>query len=262
MSLVYIHLNRLIKKYDLDVIFLAGPGHGAPASDLECLSGRRVLGDLSRQDFRRRRRPAAVCSSSSPSPAGSAAIARRRRPVRFMKAENWAIRCRTPMAQRSIIPIYRHGHGRRRRSRDRAARDGVALNKFLNPVRDGAVLPVLHLNGYKITNPTILSRISHEELELLFHGYGYDPYFVEGSDPETMHQAMAATLEHCVQEIRRIQQEARADASGPRRPRWPMIILRSPKGGPVRRRSTDTKSKGSGARTRCRSPRCTRSPRI
>jgi xylulose-5-phosphate/fructose-6-phosphate phosphoketolase len=103
-------------------------------------------------------------------------------------------------------------------------------NKFLNPARDGAVLPVLHLNGYKIANPTILSRISHEELESLFYGYGYEPYFVEGSDPETMHQAMAATLEHCVQEIRRIQKEARADASATKRPRWPMIILRSPKG--------------------------------
>ena len=102
-------------------------------------------------------------------------------------------------------------------------------NKFLNPITDGAVLPVLHLNGYKINNPTILARISHDELKALFVGYGYTPYFVEGSDPESMHQAMAATLEHCVLEIRNIQQEARQSGKA-FRPRWPVIILRSPKG--------------------------------
>jgi xylulose-5-phosphate/fructose-6-phosphate phosphoketolase len=104
-------------------------------------------------------------------------------------------------------------------------------NKFLNPRRDGAVLPVLHLNGYKINNPTVLARISHEELEALFLGYGWSPLFVEGDDPELMHQAMAAALEHCVMEIHRIQEEARGStASAPERPRWPMIVLRSPKG--------------------------------
>jgi xylulose-5-phosphate/fructose-6-phosphate phosphoketolase len=103
-------------------------------------------------------------------------------------------------------------------------------NKFLNPARDGAVLPVLHLNGYKIANPTIFARIPHEELEHLFRGYGYEPYFVEGSDPPNMHQAMAATLEHCIREIRHIQQEARKTESDFKRPRWPMVILRSPKG--------------------------------
>ena len=102
-------------------------------------------------------------------------------------------------------------------------------NKFLNPVVDGAVLPVLHLNGYKINNPTVLARISHEELEALFVGYGYTPYFVEGSDPQSMHQAMAATMEHCVLEIRKIQDEARRTGRAVR-PRWPMIVLRSPKG--------------------------------
>jgi xylulose-5-phosphate/fructose-6-phosphate phosphoketolase len=102
-------------------------------------------------------------------------------------------------------------------------------NKFLNPVSDGAVLPVLHLNGYKINNPTILARISHEELRALFIGYGYTPYFVEGSDPKTMHRAMAATLEHCILEIRKLQQEARQSGKV-FRPRWPMVILRSPKG--------------------------------
>ncbi len=103
------------------------------------------------------------------------------------------------------------------------------VNKFLSPVRDGAVLPILHLNGYKINNPTLLARISHEELESLLRGYGWAPYFVEGSDHESMHQAMAATTEFCVTEIRRIQREAR-EKGVPERPRWPMIVLRSPKG--------------------------------
>ncbi|MBV8578402.1 MAG: phosphoketolase family protein, partial [Acetobacteraceae bacterium] len=102
-------------------------------------------------------------------------------------------------------------------------------NKFINPVRDGAVLPILNLNGYKIANPTILARISHEELEDFFRGYGYTPYFVEGSDPETMHQRMAATLDEVIAKIRTIQQEARANGTVTR-PRWPMIVLRSPKG--------------------------------
>ena len=103
------------------------------------------------------------------------------------------------------------------------------INKFLNPIRDGAVLPILHLNGYKINNPTLLARISHEEVENLFQGYGWTPYFVEGSDPDSMHQAMAATVEHCVSEIRKYQQEARTPGVA-KRPRWPMIVLRTPKG--------------------------------
>ena len=102
-------------------------------------------------------------------------------------------------------------------------------NKFLNPARDGAVLPILHLNGYKIANPTILSRISHEELENLFLGYGYKPYFVEGSDPEAMHQQMAATMEDIIAEIKSIQEDARV-MGHTGRPQWPMLILRSPKG--------------------------------
>ncbi|HZA23125.1 MAG TPA: phosphoketolase family protein, partial [Dehalococcoidia bacterium] len=103
-------------------------------------------------------------------------------------------------------------------------------NKFLNPVTDGAVLPILHLNGYKIANPTILARIPREELEQLFHGYGYRPYFVEGDAPEPMHQLMAATLDEVVAEIQRIQTDAHTRGFRERRPRWPMIVLRTPKG--------------------------------
>ena len=101
-------------------------------------------------------------------------------------------------------------------------------NKFLNPATDGAVLPILHLNGYKIANPTVLARISHEELDQLFRGYGYTPYFVEGDDPETMHQLMAATLDTVIGEIQRIKSAARNGSQ--ERPRWPMIVLRTPKG--------------------------------
>ena len=107
-------------------------------------------------------------------------------------------------------------------------------NKFLNPVTDGAVLPILHLNGYKIANPTVFARISHEELNSLFIGYGYKPYYVEGSDPDVMHPSMAATLDQAVAEIKAIQEKARSrrdDGNGsPERPRWPIIILRTPKG--------------------------------
>jgi xylulose-5-phosphate/fructose-6-phosphate phosphoketolase len=103
------------------------------------------------------------------------------------------------------------------------------ISKFLNPIRDGAVLPILHLNGYKINNPTLLARVSHEEVENLFRGYGWTPYFVEGSDPESMHQAMAVTLDQCVTDIRKVQNETRTSGT-PVRPRWPMIVLRTPKG--------------------------------
>jgi xylulose-5-phosphate/fructose-6-phosphate phosphoketolase len=115
--------------------------------------------------------------------------------------------------------------------------------KFLNPIRDGAVLPILHLNGYKINNPTVLSRICHDELEALFRGYGWTPYFVEGDDPATMHSLMAATMEHCVNEIRDMQNEARSSGD-PGRPRWPMIVLRSPKGWTGPKGANDHKIEG------------------
>jgi xylulose-5-phosphate/fructose-6-phosphate phosphoketolase len=128
-------------------------------------------------------------------------------------------------------------------------------NKFVNPIRDGAVLPILNLNGYKIANPTILTRISHDRLEALFHGYGYKPYFVEGDDPETMHQQMAATLDTAIGEIRRIQSEARQSGKATL-PSWPMIVLRTPKGWRERRRSTATRPGARGAPTKCRSRTC------
>ena len=147
-----------------------------------------------------------------------------------MRAVSWATASRTPTGRSTINPdlitLVMVGDGE---SETGPLATSWHSNKFLNPITDGAVLPVLHLNGYKINNPTLLARISHEELEALFVGYGYTPYFVEGSDPRSMHQAMAATLEHCVLEIRKIQEEARRTGKA-FRPRWPMIILRSPKG--------------------------------
>jgi xylulose-5-phosphate/fructose-6-phosphate phosphoketolase len=125
-------------------------------------------------------------------------------------------------------------------------------NKFLDPITDGAVLPILHLNGYKISNPTVLARIEHEELEQFFRGCGWTPYFVEGDEPEKMHELMAATLEKAIEEIRRIKENAR-NKNDTMRPRWPMIVLRSPKGWTDRRKWMACKSRALSGRTRCRS---------
>ena len=229
MSLVYIHLNRLIKKYDLDVIFLAGPGHGAPAlisnvylegAYSEIYSEISEDADGMRRLFKQFSFPGGIGSHCTPETPGSIHEGGE---LGYSVSHAYGAVFDNP----DLIAMVMVGDGE---AETGPLATAWHSNKFLNPARDGAVLPVLHLNGYKIANPTILSRISHEELESLFVGYGYDPYFVEGSDPDTMHQAMAATLDHCVQEIRRIQQEARANPSGVKRPRWPMIVLRSPKG--------------------------------
>ena len=138
-------------------------------------------------------------------------------------------------------------------------------NKFLNPVSDGAVLPILHLNGYKISNPTLLARITREELEQLLRGYGWTPYFVEGHEPAPMHQAMAAALDAAVEQIARIQQDARVGGNVVVRPRWPMIVLSSPKGwtGPADRRRPANRrdvpfASGADLRSRRRIPNTSR----
>jgi xylulose-5-phosphate/fructose-6-phosphate phosphoketolase len=230
-TFTWVHLNRLIQKYDLDMIYVAGPGHGAPAT----LSNSYLEGVYSE-----------VYPEMSQDTAGL---------QRFLKQFSFpggiGSHC-TPETPGSIHEggelgySLSHGFGAVFDNPDLIATvvvgDGEAetgplatswhSNKFLNPVTDGAVLPVLHLNGYKIANPTILARIPHEELESLLIGYGWQPYFVEGDDPRQMHPKMAAVLEHCVLTIRSIQQQARsapADQPVPR-PRWPMVVLRSPKG--------------------------------
>jgi len=229
MSLTYIHLNRLIKKYDLNVIFLAGPGHGAPALISNVyLEGAysEIYSDVSedaeglRRLFKQFSFPGGIGSHCTPETPGSIHEGGE---LGYSVSHAYGAAFDNP----DLIVTVMVGDGE---SETGPLATAWHSNKFLNPARDGAVLPVLHLNGYKIANPTILARIPHEELEQLFRGYGYEPYFVEGSDPPSMHQAMAATLEDCVREIRRIQQEARKSGSDAKRPKWPVVILRSPKG--------------------------------
>jgi xylulose-5-phosphate/fructose-6-phosphate phosphoketolase len=228
LAFIYIHLNRLIKKHDLDVIYLAGPGHGAPGilgpvylegSYSEIYTDKSEDEQGMHEFFKQFSFPGGIGSHCTPETPGS---------IHEGGELGYVLShaCGAAFDNPDLIVTAVVGDGE---AETAALATSWHINKFLNPVRDGAVLPILHLNGYKINNPTVLSRISHEELEDLFRGYGWTPYFVEGSDPETMHQAMAATLEHCVSEIRKHQQAARKKGVA-ERPRWPMIVLRSPKG--------------------------------
>ncbi len=228
LSFAYIHINRLINKYDLDTIFLAGPGHGAPGilgpaylegtySEVYPNKGEDEEG--LRQFFKEFSFPGGVGSHCTPEMPGSIHEGGE---LGYSISHAFGAAYDNP----DLLVTVMVGDGE---SETGPLATSWHSNKFLNPIRDGAVLPILHLNGYKINNPSILSRISHEELDNLFKGYGWKPYFVEGNDPATMHQAMAATLETCLAEIQHIQQEAR-NSGKPLRPRWPMIVLRSPKG--------------------------------
>jgi xylulose-5-phosphate/fructose-6-phosphate phosphoketolase len=227
-SFTYIHLNRLINKYDLNAIFISGPGHGAPA----ILSNDYLEGTYSeiypemtedaagmQRFFKQFSFPGGIGSHSTPETPGSIHEGGE---LGYSVSHAFG----TVYDHPDLITLCMVGDGE---SETGPLATSWHSNKFLNPITDGAVIPVLHLNGYKINNPTLLARISHEELESLFVGYGYTPLFVEGSDPRSMHQAMAATLEHCVLEIRKFQDEARSSGKA-FRPRWPMVILRSPKG--------------------------------
>jgi xylulose-5-phosphate/fructose-6-phosphate phosphoketolase len=229
LSFVWVHLNRLIVKDDLDVIFVAGPGHGAPG----------VLGPTYLEG---------TYSEIYPDKSMDAEGLQR-----FMKQFSFPGHIGSHVTPETPGSIHEggelgyslsHAYGAAFDNPDLIVAcvvgDGEAetgplatawhSNKFLNPARDGAVLPILNLNGYKIANPTILARISHDELESLFVGYGYKPYFVEGGDPQSMHQKMAETLERAVDDIRALQKAARQSPDAAERPRWPMIVLRAPKG--------------------------------
>ncbi|HEX3684641.1 MAG TPA: phosphoketolase family protein [Bryobacteraceae bacterium] len=228
MSFVYVHLNRLIKKYDLNVIFLAGPGHGAPAVLSNAyLEGTysEIYADNSEDEaglchfFRQFSFPGGIGSHCTPETPGSIHEGGE---LGYSVSHAFG----SVLDHPDLISAVMVGDGE---AETGPLATAWHSNKFLNPIRDGAVLPILHLNGYKINNPTILARISHQELEHLFRGYGYEPYFVEGSERESMHQAVAATLEHCIQQIRAIQEEARRTGAA-KRPRWPMVVLRTPKG--------------------------------
>jgi xylulose-5-phosphate/fructose-6-phosphate phosphoketolase len=228
LSFVWMHMNRMINRYDLDVVFVAGPGHGAPGvlgpaylegtySEIYPDKSEDVEG--MRKFFKQFSFPGHIGSHVTPETPGSihegGELGYSLSHAYGMAFDNpdLIVACVVGDGEAETGPLATAWHS----------------NKFLNPARDGAVLPILNLNGYKIANPTVLSRISHEELESLFVGYGYKPYFVEGSDPSEMHQKMAATLEEVIGEIRAHQEQAR-QSNAPVRPRWPMIVLRSPKG--------------------------------
>ena len=228
LAFTYLHFMRLIKKCDLDMIFLAGPGHGAPGVlGPVYLEGRysEIYPDKSedevglREFFKQFSFPGGIGSHCTPETPGS---------IHEGGELGYVLShaCGTAFDNPALITIAVVGDGE---SETGPLATSWHINKFLNPIRDGAVLPVLHLNGYKINNPTLLARISHDELDSLFRGYGWVPYFVEGSEPDSMHQAMAATTEHCVEEIRSVQYQARTSGTATR-VRWPMIVLRTPKG--------------------------------
>ncbi len=228
LSFAYVHLNRVIKKNDLNIIFLAGPGHGAPGVLAPVyLEGTysQVYPDKSEDQrgmlsfFKQFSFPGGIGSHCTPETPGSIHEGGE---LGYSVSHAFGAVFDNP----DLIAAVMVGDGE---SETGPLATSWHSNKFLNPARDGVVLPILHLNGYKINNPTILARIDHKELEELFYGYGYTPYFVEGSDTKSMHQAMAATLDRCISEIKQFQKEARENNSA-ERPRYPMIILRSPKG--------------------------------
>jgi xylulose-5-phosphate/fructose-6-phosphate phosphoketolase len=228
LSFTYIHCNRLIKKYDLDMVFMAGPGHGAPG----------VLGPVylegtyseiypdkcedetgMQRFFKQFSFPGHIGSHVTPETPGSIHEGGE---LGYSLSHAFGSILDNP----ELITCCVVGDGE---AETGPLATAWHSNKYINPARDGAVLPVLNLNGYKIANPTILARISREELEALFTGYGYTPHIVEGSDPAEMHQKMAAVMEDCVLKIKEIQRDARVHGNV-YRPRWPMIILRTPKG--------------------------------
>jgi len=228
LSFMYAHLNRLIRRHDLDAIFLAGPGHGAPGvlapvwlegtyGEVYPQKGEDL--DGMRRFFLEFSFPGGIGSHCTPETPGSIHEGGE---LGYSLAHAFGAAFDNP----DLLVAVAVGDGEAETGPLATAWHST---KFLNPARDGAVLPILHLNGYKINNPAVLARISHEELEALFRGYGWTPYFVEGDDPMTMHRQMAATLEDCLRDIRRIQYTARKGGE-PARGRWPMIVLKSPKG--------------------------------
>ena len=230
-SFIWVHMNRLIKKYDLNTIYLSGPGHGAPATLSNCyLEGvySEVYPDKGQDEaglqkfFKQFSFPGGIGSHCTPETPGSIHEGGE---LGYSLSHGFGAAFDNP----DLIVTVAVGDGE---SETGPLATSWHSNKLLNPVRDGAVLPILHLNGYKIANPTILARIPADELDMLFKGLGWKPYVVEGNDPDTMHAKMAEVLEGCVLEIRAIQEKARnaSSAKAAERPKWPMIILRTPKG--------------------------------
>ncbi|HZR04153.1 MAG TPA: phosphoketolase family protein [Burkholderiales bacterium] len=228
LSFIYTHLNRVIRRDDLDMIFIAGPGHGAPGVWAPVYLERtcsEVYPDKSQDEagmtrlFREFSFPGHLGSHMTPEVPGSIHEGGE---LGYSLAHAFGAAFDNP----DLIVACVVGDGE---AETGALATSWHSNKFLNPRRDGVVLPILHLNGYKIANPTLLARIGHDELDALLRGYGYEPHYVEGDEPAPMHQTMAQTLDRVIASIRSIQQQARASDTV-RRPRWPMIVLRSPKG--------------------------------
>jgi xylulose-5-phosphate/fructose-6-phosphate phosphoketolase len=228
LNFVYVHLNRVIKARDVNVIYVTGPGHGGPALVANTyLEGTytELYPDVSQDEagmkkfFTQFSFPGGIPSHAAAQTPGSINEGGE---LGYSLAHAYGAAFDNP----DLVVACVVGDGE---AETGALATSWHSNKFLNPARDGAVLPILHLNGYKIAGPTVLARIPREELEALFVGYGYEVYFVEGDDPKTMHQAMAATLDAASSAIDRIQREARENGFRSR-PRWPMIVLRSPKG--------------------------------
>jgi xylulose-5-phosphate/fructose-6-phosphate phosphoketolase len=228
LNFMYVHLNRVIAEHDLDMIFVCGPGHGGPAVVANTYlegSYTDVYHEISedvdglRQLFKRFSFPGGVPSHASPETPGSIheggelGYALSHAFGAAFDNPELIVACAVGDGEAETGPLATSWHS----------------NKFLNPATDGAVLPILHLNGYKIANPTVLARIPRDELESLLVGYGWQPYLVEGSDPAAMHREMAATLDRVVAEIQEIRRAAREEGTT-ERPRWPMIVLATPKG--------------------------------
>ena len=228
LNFLYVHLNRLIRKHDLNMIYITGPGHGGPALVANAyLEGTysEVYPNISADEegmkrlFKQFSFPGGIPSHVAPETPGSIHEGGE---LGYALSHAYGAAFDNP----NLIVAVVVGDGE---AETGPLATSWHSNKFLNPVRDGVVLPILHLNGYKIANPTVLARITHEELEELFRGYGYTPYFVEGHEPDKMHQLMAATLESIMADIQHTRADARQNGSK-QRPRWPMIVLRTPKG--------------------------------
>ena len=227
-NFIYVHCNRVIKRYDLYMILLSGPGHGGNfliANTYLEGSYSEVYPNISQNEegmkkmFKQFSFPCGVPSHCAPETPGSINEGGE---LGYSIAHGFGAVLDNP----DLIATVVVGDGE---AETGPLATSWQSNKFLNPITDGAVLPILHLNGYKISNPTIFSRISHEEVENFFKGCGWKPYFVEGDDPMTMHRKMAETMDACIEEIKAIQKNAREN-NDPTRPFWPMIVLRTPKG--------------------------------
>jgi xylulose-5-phosphate/fructose-6-phosphate phosphoketolase len=228
LNFIYVHFNRLIKKYDRNVIYVCGPGHGGPGmvantylegTYTELYSSIQQNEEGMRKLFKQFSFPGGIPSHDAPETPGSIHEGGE---LGYSLAHAYGAVFDNP----DLVACCVVGDGE---AETGPLATSWHSNKFLNPVRDGAVLPILHLNGYKIANPTVLGRLKDEELTQLFTGYGYKPYFVEGHEPEAMHQLMAATLDTVIEEIRAIQRAARSEGSSGL-PVWPMVVLRTPKG--------------------------------